>query len=174
MTSRRLTRQRGVRRLGIVGLILSLVHAPLPQPDFHNIRHHDGAGEVCEYHDHLLRWHPGRGARPPDVAILHWHWFFPTVPDGAADPGDSGPAVHAHVPVWQASSWDDGPRIVPGSRPRACLSRPERSPVALRPTGRPGPLAERRHRVGTTPPARLRRHLAPRASLTSLLHRWVC
>src|SRR3954452_18321557 len=77
MRTRVLFRRRETRSLGIVFLILSLVHAPLPQPDFHNIRHHDGPGEVCDHHDHLLRWHPGAGVAR-DVAILHWHWFLPT------------------------------------------------------------------------------------------------
>ena len=165
-------RQRRFRGLGIILLILSLVHTPLPQLDFHNIRHHDGAGEVCEYHDHLLRWHPD--ARSADnVAILHWHWFFPTVPDDGVPPRDGGSAVHAHTPAWQVSTWDDGPRISPDLSSRL-LGRPDLSRVALIPaadlasvlavvtaTGPPRPLA-----FGAT--------FAPRASLTSLLHRWVC
>ena len=44
--------------LGIGFLILSAIHIPLPQADYHNIRHHDAPGEICLYHDHLLRWHP--------------------------------------------------------------------------------------------------------------------
>ena len=172
MASRRWARQRGGCRLGIIALILSLVHAPLPQPDFHNIRHHDGPGQVCEHHDHLLRWHPD--ARSADnVAILHWHWFFPAVPDTGAPIRDGGSALHAHVPAWQASNWDDGPRILPDESSRL-LGRPTPSLVALIPptdladalgagpaTGPPRPLA-----FGAT--------FAPRASLTSLLQRWVC
>ena len=109
------------RTVGITLLILGLVHAPLPEPDFHNIRHHDGAGEVCEHHDHLLRWHPGAGVAS-DVAVLHWHWFLP-----GSDPspdGSSGPAVHAHAPDWPAGSWDDdGPRVAPDVASRF-LDRP--------------------------------------------------
>ena len=85
MRWRRLAPTWNGRTLGISLLILSLVHTPLPQPDFHNIRHHDGPGEVCEHHDHLLRWHPGAGVAR-DVAVLHWHWFLP------ADPGTDPPA----------------------------------------------------------------------------------
>src|SRR5438067_12993039 len=96
MSLRRPARHRGTRSLGIVITILGLVHAPLPQPDFHNIRHHDGPGEVCEHHDHLLRWHPGAGIAD-DVAVLHWHWFLPTVEPFDPSPVPAGPAVHAHV-----------------------------------------------------------------------------
>src|SRR5512142_2405349 len=118
MSSRRLGRRRGVRRLGIVALILSLVHAPLPEPDFHNIRHHDGPGELCEFHDHLLRWHPSAGVAS-DVAVLHWHWFLPVTPgDGA--PADDGPALHANAPAWLTGAWDDdGPRISSDTTARA-------------------------------------------------------
>ena len=60
-------RHRVTRGLGILFVILSLVHAPLPEPDFHNIRHHDRPGEVCDHHDHLLRWHPRRRLGPRRV-----------------------------------------------------------------------------------------------------------
>ena len=59
-------------------LILSVVHVPLPQADYHNIRHHDAPGEICVYHDHLLRWHPSADL-DDDVTMLHWHWFVPVV-----------------------------------------------------------------------------------------------
>lgn len=171
MPSRRSARQRGVRQLGIIGLILSLVHAPLPQPDFHNIRHHDGAGEVCEHHDHLLRWHPD--ARSADnVAILHWHWFVPAVPDDGATPRD-GSAIHAHAPAWQASNWDDGPRISPELSSRL-LVRPALSLVAVI---APADLAHGSMLVPATGPPRplaFGATFAPRASLTSMFQRWVC
>src|SRR5436190_2129737 len=99
-------RQRGARSLGITLLIFSLVHTPLPQADFHNIRHHDAPGEVCEHHDHLLRWHPGAGSAE-DVAILHWHWFLPLPGDSASSGGGAGPALHAHVADVLATNWDD-------------------------------------------------------------------
>jgi hypothetical protein len=172
MSFRRLGRQREVRRLGIVALILSLVHAPLPQPDFHNIRHHDGPGEVCEYHDHLLRWHPDARSAD-DVAILHWHWFFPAGPDNGAPPCDGGSALHAHVPDWQAPNWGDEPRISPDHSSRF-HGRPVLSLVALIP---PTDLADALAAVPATGPPRplaFGATFAPRASLTSLLHRWVC
>jgi len=100
------------RRLKIILVVFSLVHTPLPQPDFHNIRHHDGPGELCEHHDHLLRWHPSAGDAE-DVETLHWHWFYPgeqgKVP--ATDPSHA--AIHAHVADGFAVSWDDGPRLSP-------------------------------------------------------------
>jgi hypothetical protein len=81
-------------------LILGFLHIPLPQIDYHNVRHHDGAGEVCPHHDHLLRWHPS-ASQDDDLAILHWHWFLPS-PDGsdrrAGDDDRSGPFLHAHLP----------------------------------------------------------------------------
>src|SRR3954454_10253369 len=105
-------RQREASGLGIIFLIFSLVHPPLPQPDFHNIRHHHAPGEICDHHDHLLRWHPGAG-QADDVAILHWHWFLPTSgPTDAPPAGDEDrPPLHAHVSDWFASSWDTAPRI---------------------------------------------------------------
>jgi hypothetical protein len=85
-------------------VILSVIHVPLPQADYHNVRHHDGIGEVCEHHDHLLRWHPSADSNA-DLTLLHWHWFLPLLepanPHQRSDddhhrPG-SGPALHAHV-----------------------------------------------------------------------------
>jgi hypothetical protein len=160
------------RTLGISLLILSLVHTPLPQPDFHNIRHHDGQGEVCEQHDHLLRWHPGAGVAR-DVAVLHWHWFLPADPGTDPPAEGSGQAIHAHTPAWQAATWDDGPRVAPDTTSRLAMrpaSCPLDSSLAL-----PGLIV-----VGTAPAAGLHPPLAfsatfaPRVSLTSLLHRWVC
>src|SRR3954471_23157864 len=109
MLLRRSARHGGARGLGIMLLILGLVHTPLPQPDFHNIRHHDAPGEVCEHHDHLLLWHPAAGIAD-DVAVLHWHWFLALAEPSDASPEHSGPALHAHVVDWQATTWDDGPR----------------------------------------------------------------
>jgi hypothetical protein len=83
--------------LGIVLMIPGLLQVPLPQADFHVVRHHHGAGELCPKHDHLLRWHP-QASEGEDVAVLHWHWLLPrssdlTPPEIA---GRSIPAVHAH------------------------------------------------------------------------------
>jgi hypothetical protein len=92
-------------RIPFIGIvILSVIHIPLPQADYHNVRHHDGPGEICAYHDHLLRWHPSADT-DADLTLLHWHWFLPLL-----EPGDphqrydddhhrpgSGPALHAHV-----------------------------------------------------------------------------
>ncbi len=89
------TFQRPPRRLrtqlpGIALLILGLFRVPLPQADYHNLRHHDGAGEICPLHNHLLRWHP-RAASEKDVAVLHWHWVLPQ-PQGSGERPDTGPA----------------------------------------------------------------------------------
>jgi hypothetical protein len=96
---------RQTARLPFIGLLIcSVVQVPLPQPDYHNIRHHDAPGEICLYHHHLLRWHPTADA-DRDVALLHWHWFVPPV-ELAGGPGrpasqnqddDSRPSLHAHI-----------------------------------------------------------------------------
>jgi hypothetical protein len=85
-------------------VILSVIHVPLPQADYHNVRHHDGPGEVCDHHDHLLRWHPTADSNA-DLTLLHWHWFLPLLepanshqrPDDDHHRPGSGPALHAHV-----------------------------------------------------------------------------
>jgi hypothetical protein len=125
VTSRRRTERRGLRILGIGMLILSTIRVPLPQADYHNIRHHDGPGEVCLYHDHLLRWHPSADFAA-DVAMLHWHWVAPLVEPGAGRPGGdpehrapgSGPALHAHVGDWPEPDWTGTPLVRPDTRGR--------------------------------------------------------
>jgi hypothetical protein len=152
-------------------LILGIVHTPLPQPDFHNIRHHDGPGQVCEHHDHLLRWHPGAGFAD-DVAVLHWHWFLPASGPFDVSPEHAGPAVHAHVVDWQASSWDEGPRISADTTSRllgTLEASPSLAPLALPAdacTAVPAPGPRRAHTFGAT--------FAPRTHLSCLLQRWVC
>ncbi len=125
MTSERRSEQRGLRSLGIGILILSTIRVPLPQADYHNVRHHDGPGEVCVYHDHLLRWHPSADTAA-DVTMLHWHWFAPLVEPGAGRPGSdmehrapgSGPALHAHLGDWPEPDWTGTPLIRPDARGR--------------------------------------------------------
>jgi hypothetical protein len=166
-------RQRGARGLGILLLVLGLVHVPLPEPDFHNIRHHDGPGEVCEQHDHLLRWHPGAG-KAEDVAVLHWHWFLPLADPSGLPPAKEGLALHAHVANWFASTWDELPRLLPDSTlrwlDRKDFAPPSALPVALVSGGpalwRPGLDPCRRLPYSAT--------FAPRAPLSSLLQRWTC
>jgi hypothetical protein len=154
-------------------VILSLVHTPLPQPDFHNIRHHDGPGEVCEHHDHLLRWHPGAGAAR-DVALLHWHWYVPS-PDGSDSlPGGSGLAVHAHAPDLQPASWADGPLVTADTTSSRLVLKLAAAPLSL-PQGQSALLL---HGIGLAPssraPAAFGATFAPGVSLTSLLQRWTC
>jgi hypothetical protein len=152
-------------------VILGLVHTPLPQPDFHNIRHHDGPGQVCEHHDHLLRWHPGAGIAD-DVAVLHWHWFLPAADPFDLSPKNAGPALHAHVVDWQASTWEDGPRVSADTTSRllgAIEASPSLAPLALpcaAGTAVPAPGHWRAHTFGAT--------FAPHTHLSCLLQRWVC
>jgi hypothetical protein len=109
------------RLLGISLLIASVVRVPLPQADYHNIRHHDAPGEKCLFHDHLLRWHPS-AASDEDVALLHWHWFVPLAePDdpNQQDGADHrGPVLHAHWSDWPEPDWLDEPVISPNVRGR--------------------------------------------------------
>ena len=173
MPSHRWPRHQRARALGISLLILSLVHAPWPQADFHNVRHQDGPGQVCEHHDHLLRWHPDAG-QAEDVAVLHWHWFLPS--SEPVEPGHSGigPQLHAHIAGWDAPASDSGP-IVAADRSSRPIDPPSPSPrlasmavpFALPgrdagPPPRPGPV----HSFGAT--------FAPGASLASWLQRWSC
>jgi hypothetical protein len=164
-------RHSGARTLGIITLILGLVHTPLPQPDFHNIRHHDGPGEVCEHHDHLLRWHPQAGVAA-NVAVLHWHWFLPSADPFSPSPEDPLPAIHAHVVDWQAPTWDDGPRVSAdtASRPFSPIESPSCLPLLILPAeavaASPVPGPRRAHTFGAT--------FAPHTPLTCLLQRWLC
>src|SRR5947209_8241097 len=169
MSSHRWPRHHRARVLGISWLILSLVHAPWPQADFHNVRHHDGPGQVCEHHDHLLRWHPDAG-QAEDVAILHWHWLLPS--PNPVEPGHSGPglALHAFVDGWDATTPDSGPAVVPDGSSRP-IDPPPTAPLLaggaafLAPPGDgPGP----RLRPG---PVHV---LAPRIPLACSLQRWSC
>jgi hypothetical protein len=168
----RADRQHGARCLGIGILILSLVHTPLPEPDYHNLRHHDAPGEVCEHHDHLLRWHPGAGAAQ-DVAVLHWHWYLPSpAGDGSAAPTD-GSALHAHVPDWQASPWDQGPSLSPGNTSQS-LTRPvsSSSTPSLWTFVNTSPREVRGS--GASPPIAFSATFAPQVSVAALLQRWDC
>jgi hypothetical protein len=164
--------RRDTHGLGIIFLIFSLVHTPLPQPDFHNIRHHDAPGEVCEHHDHLLRWHPGAGVAQ-DVAILHWHWFLPTSEPSDTPLPDDRPALHAHVFDGFASTCEDAPRIVPDTHSQLIARTATTAhaavsldllPAISRAPGSPGRC--RQEAPGAT--------AAPCARLTTLLQRWVC
>ena len=116
-----------LRLLGIALLIPGLLRVPLPQVDYHNIRHHDGAGGFCPYHDHLLRWHPS-ASRDDDVAVLHWHWLAPQgLGDSAASgsgedqPVPSGPAIHAYLVDCLEPEWTSGPLIRPDGPARSFL-----------------------------------------------------
>jgi hypothetical protein len=164
-------RHRGCRGLGIIFLILGLVHTPLPAPDYHNIRHHDGAGEVCEHHDHLLRWHPGAG-RAADVAILHWHWFFPATDPFDVRPEGNGPAIHAHVLDWQAATWEDGPNLSADTSARSTLALtpvPGLTSLTLPPPATTTPVDP-----GCRPARTFSATFAPAASLACLFQRWDC
>ena len=125
MTLRQPSAHAGLRRCGVLLLALGLFRVPLPQADFHNIRHHDGAGEICPHHDHLLRWHP-QASRNDDVSMLHWHWFLPQSQAGDGSPGgddQSNPAsrlaLHAYLADGLEPDWNADPAIRADVRGRA-------------------------------------------------------
>jgi hypothetical protein len=172
MTSRRRGFSHRVRGLGIGLLILSMGHTPLPKADFHNIRHHDGPGQICRYHDHLLRWHPSDDLAE-DVAVLHWHWFLPRPGDSDPSPEGQPTAVHSSVPDWSGLSWDDAPQLAPDARARF-IGRPALGPLE---TALPSPdmgTAVVLVRAGPSPIHSFGATFAPRVPLSTLLHRWVC
>ncbi len=160
------------RNLAVSLLILALLPTPLPKVEFHNVRHHDEAGQVCEYHDHLLRWHPDAAAGA-DVAVLHWHWGWP-VPD-PTDDGHTGtiPRLHAYLAEEALPTAESAPAIVPDGMARSFV--PVAAPLLaamlvddscvhdyrLSQPGIPRALT-----FGAT--------FAPRTSLTTRLHRWSC
>jgi len=127
--------QIGVRLLGVTMLIPGLCRVPLPQADFHNIRHHHGVGEVCPHHDHLLRWHP-TASQDDDIAVMHWHWILPRTGATGDSPGsgndDPGapphPLLHAYHLDCLEPDWTGDPAIGPDTRGRlpkhACSSLP--------------------------------------------------
>jgi hypothetical protein len=158
---------RGWRGLGIGLLILGMLHVPLPEPDYHNVRHHDAPGEVCEHHDHLLRWHPHAGAAR-DVAMLHWHWVLPESGPVDRDGPGQGAAIHAHVVGWDAPTIEAGPPAVKDGAGRPLdVAPPALDFHAI--------LAVVDDRAREGPPAvrGFRATFAPGASL-SLLQRWAC
>lgn len=118
--------------LGIALMIPGLLRVPLPQVDFHIIRHHHGAGEVCLQHDHLLRWHP-QAAEDGDVAVLHWHWFLPHCLDSALaeDRGDA-PVLHAHaVDGFVECFWSPSPAVSVDARDGASERSSRGTPLDL-------------------------------------------
>jgi hypothetical protein len=129
----------GARLLWILMLVPGLLRVPLPQADFHNIRHHHELGQICPHHDHLLRWHP-TASQNDDVAVVHWHWIIPRLGDqgeGSAagdddSPGVPRPVLHAYhldclEPDWTAHpviSPDVRGRFAPGALPMLAALRP--------------------------------------------------
>ncbi|WP_435020825.1 hypothetical protein TA3x_002042 [Tundrisphaera sp. TA3] len=175
MSRRWFARWHRVRVLGISLLILGLAHTPMPQADFHNVRHHDDPGQVCVLHDHLLRWHPDAGMAD-DVAVLHWHWLMPTAgPDDGAKLGQDAPRIHAHVDDWQGITVDDATQFVADSGSRM-IDPPSASPIsAFDLAAIASPPDDRGLRAGPMPPLRAYGStLTAHAPLSCWLARWSC
>ena len=155
----------GLRLLEIL-LVLGLVRVPFPQADYHNVRHHHAAGEVCPHHDHLLRWHPA-ASQNEDVALLHWHWFLPNSQDSGRDPDDenppekpaSGTAIHAHLYDGMEPDWGGDLVIRPSARGR-CLHVADSGLTATI----AGPGTSRRRSAASSLRDRACTHRIPRAA----------
>ena len=157
------------RTLAVSLLILALLPTPWPKVEFHNVRHHDAPGQVCEYHDHLLRWHPdARGAA--DVPILHFHWAWPE-PSGDAGHDGAGPRLHAHLADEAIPAARSTPAVV-GDAPARIAA-----PAAVVLDAPAFDLVERtstRIDAGSPPGLPFSATYAPRTSLTDRLVRWSC
>ena len=164
-------RHRRACRFAVSLLILALLPTPWPRVEFHNVRHHDGAGQVCEYHDHLLRWHPDARAAD-DVAVLHWHWAWPE--PGAADSGHDGdgPRLHAHLGPDALPAPDPGASVTADTSIRGSVSIDLGSSLAA--WAPPDHLDRVPPRPGIPGVATRGASFAPRVSLTARLHRWTC
>ena len=172
MPSRRSAAQDRVRCLGIGLLILGLGHTPWPEADFHNVRHHDAPGEVCRYHDHLLRWHPGAGSAD-DVAMLHWHWVLPGPGTTDTNPEDGRPALIAALPDWSGLTSERAPQIAVGVQGRP-IDPPGLGLLSMLP---PTPDATAEGSLVRAGPTRVRAFgatFARRISRNALLNRWTC
>ncbi len=170
MPARRAGRPRRLHWLGIALLILGVVHVPWPRADFHNIRHHDGPGEVCGVHEHLLRWHPDAG-QAEDVALLHWHWVPADAPFGP----EPAPTARLVAPDGMGMAFDEAPRWAPAPAPRL-VDRPSAPAAPIVPIANP---ADSRSawavlRAGPRPTHDFCATFAPRVSRTTLLQHWSC
>lgn len=158
------------RVLGALIATLGVGQTPMPQPDFHNVRHHDAPGEVCEHHDHLLRWHPG-AATAGDVAMLHWHWFLFRGDGSDPSPEGAGQAFHAHTPESAPAPADPTLLVVPDASSRLDLKITSKSGFSpLLSVDAPGLSKPLR----APSPGTRRAPVARRVSLTVSLQRWDC
>ena len=166
-------RQQRGRTLAVSLLILALLPTPWPKVEFHNVRHQDEAGQVCEYHDHLLRWHPDASSGG-EVAVLHWHWGWPTAALGPEHDGN-GPLLHAQIPADALPTAEPTPALAADASARSLVAPLFESESSIPTTAFDlltlDPLSLR----GGIPPAlTFSATFAPRISLTARLHRWSC
>ena len=164
-------RQRRARTLAVSLLILALLPTPWPKVEFHNVRHQDEAGQVCEYHDHLLRWHPD-ASNGGAVAVLHWHWGWPRAPLDPEHDGD-GPLLHAHIPGDALPTSESTLAIAPDTSARSTVA-PSFESVVLTTAFHLPALDPRSLRGGIPSALAFSATFAPRISLTARLHRWSC
>ena len=160
------------RTLAVSLLIFALLPTPWPKVEFHNVRHHDAPGQVCEYHDHLLRWHPDAG-NAEDVAVFHWHWAWPSKTPSESGHEGNGLRLHAYLADDALPSTNSAPMIVADTSARLSVA-----PVVAAPSlviAFPLPSLDLvALRSSALPPSTFGATFAPRTSLTSRLHRWSC
>ncbi len=163
---------RRARTLAVSLLILALLPTPWPKVEYHNVRHHDTPGQVCEYHDHLLRWHPD-ATSAKDVAVLHWHWAWPSESPSRLGHEGKGLRLHAHMPDPALPAAESSPAIVADASARLLTSpafEPPSLAFSLDWPSHDSPIL----RSGASPALTFGATFAPRTSLTSRLHRWSC
>ena len=165
-------RQHRARTLAVSLLILALLPTPWPKVECHNVRHHDDPGQVCEYHDHLLRWHPD-ATEAEDVAVLHWHWAWPDRAPAESGHDGTGPRLHAYLGDEALPTTDPGAAIVADSSVRP-LAAPAAEPPRFAAGFTLAPSDSLDLRSGATPALPFEATFAPHASLTCRLHRWSC
>ena len=165
-------RHHRVSTLAVSLLILALLPTPWPKVEFHNVRHQDEAGQVCEFHDHLLRWHPDAPSGV-EVAVLHWHWGWPPRVDDSTEHPDDTPRLIGHLPDVALPTAEPTPAILVDTPAHSQVATgfepPCRFSAFERPT--PDPLA---FGSGRSDALTFSASFAPRTSLTSRLHRWSC
>ena len=170
--SRWTQRHHRVSTFAVSLLILALLPTPWPKVEFHNVRHQDESGQVCEFHDHLLRWHPDASSGD-EVAVLHWHWGWPPRVDDPANHADDTPRLIGHLPDVALPTTEPISAIVADPSTRELSMTTFESSFGSCVFGHFTPDLPLIG-LGQSPALTFSATFAPRTSLTARLHRWSC